>query len=352
MHMRKMLLNTGCLLLMMLSTAGLRAQEAPEPDASPVSNAPAAEMPLPTQGTVRVHTNLVSLYFLAYGKHYEPLGALKKEDCSVFEDKAAQTIRDFEQVKDLPLTIGILLDTSGSQEKVLPLEQQAGTAFLKRMLTAKDQAFLISFDVNVDLLADYTNNAKELERAMDKAQINVGGGFGNSGIPGLGQGPVEIQKPRGTLLYDAVYLAAHDKMRQESARKVLVLLTDGEDEGSQETLKSSLEAAQKSNVMVYAILLADRAAYAQAGMMYGGERVLRQMTEETGGRVIDVGSNGKKLEEAFQQIEDELRTQYLLSYTPTDQTLDGKFRSIKLECNGAARIQTRKGYYAVAEDGE
>ncbi|HEY0309105.1 MAG TPA: VWA domain-containing protein [Acidobacteriaceae bacterium] len=320
------------------------------PGASPVSNAPAEQEVQNTPGmtTFRTNTNLVSLFFTAYGKNNQPVTNLKKQDCTLFEDRVAQTTKSFEQMVDLPLTLGILLDTSGSQEKVLPLEQQTGSAFLKRIMKPKDEAFLISFDVNVDLLADYTNNVAELERAMNKAQINVGGGFGNGGIPGLGQGPVSIQKPRGTLLYDAVYLAAHDKMHQEAGRKVLILLTDGEDMGSQETMNSTLEAAQKSNVLIYVILLADRAGYAQAGQMYGGDSAMHKLTEETGGRVIDVGTNGKKLEAAFQQIEDELRTQYLASYTPLDPAQDGSFRLINIKCTGAQKIQTRKGYYASA----
>jgi len=327
----------------------LHAQEAPTPGASPVSNAPDTTIPLDeTANVIHVNTNLVSLYFTAYGKNNQPITDLKKEDCTLYEDRVAQTTKNFEQQTNLPLTLGILLDTSGSQQKVLPLEQQTGSAFLKRVLTPKDEAFVISFDVNVDLLADYTNNAAELERALNKATINVGGGFGGGGIPGLGQGPVSVQKPRGTLLYDAVYLAAHDKMHQEAGRKVLILLTDGEDEGSQEDMNGALEAAQKSNVLIYVILLADRMGYAQAGQMYNGDRVMSKLTQDTGGRVIDVGNNGRKLEDAFQQIEDELRTQYLASYTPLDASHDGSFRLINIKCNDVSKIQTRKGYYAVA----
>jgi VWFA-related protein len=326
--------------------APLRAQEAPSPSASPVSNAPAEDVPAIDSGTtLRVNSNLVSLYFTAYGKNNEPITNLTRDDCTLFEDKVAQKTKNFEQQTNLPLTLGILLDTSGSQTRVLPLEQQAGTAFLKRVLTPKDEAFLISFDVNVDLLTDYTNNAGELERAMNKAQINVGGGFGGGGIPGLGQGPVSVQQPRGTLLYDAVYLAAHDKMHQETGRKVIILLTDGEDEGSQENLNGALESAQKSNVLIYAILIADH-PFGSFGN--SGDQVLRKMTEDTGGRVINVGNNGKKLEDAFQQIEDELRTQYLASYTPLDASHDGSFRLINIKCNGVQKIQTRKGYYATA----
>src|SRR6185312_7184326 len=229
---------------------------------------------------------------------------LHKDDCQIFEDRVPQTIKNFTQEKKLPLTIGILLDTSGSQQNVIPLEQQSGAEFLKDVLTPKDEAFLISFDINVTLLADYTNSPREIRRSIDKAQINTGAGTGS--ITGN-------STPKGTLLYDAVYLAAHDKLRQEAGRKILVLLTDGGDQGSQETLKTSIEAAQKANTIVYVILIADRGFYGGFGMTYTGDSDMERLSKETGGRVINVGNNGKKLEDAFNQIQDELRTQSLAS---------------------------------------
>jgi VWFA-related protein len=238
------------------------------------------------------------------------------------------------------LTIGILLDTSGSQQYVLPMEQEAGAQFLKDVLTPKDEAFLISFDINVDLLADYTNNPRELKRALEKASINTGAGTGS--VTGNGA-------PRGTLLFDAVYLAAHDKLRQEAGRKILVLLTDGGDQGSQETLKSSIEAAQKANAIIYVILISDPQAYGSFG--YSGAGDMDRMARETGGRVINVGHNGKKLEDAFNQIQDELRTQYLVSYTPTNLKMDGSFRTLNVGCGKDTKVQTRKGYYALADAG-
>jgi VWFA-related protein len=264
---------------------------------------------------------------------------LKKEDCSLAENKEPQVIRNFTQEKNLPLTIGILLDTSGSQQNVLPLEQESGAEFLKDVLTPKDEAFLISFDINVDLLADYTNSPREIKRALDKASINTGAGTGS--VTGNGTA-------RGTLLFDAVYLAANEKLRAEAGRKVLVLLTDGGDQGSQETLKTATEAAQKSNAIIYVILIADR-GFGGYGGFYSGDRDMEQLATQTGGRVINVGNNGKRLQEAFAQIQDELRTQYLLSYRPKDANFDGKFRTINLECGKGLKIQTRKGYYAIAD---
>jgi VWFA-related protein len=331
------ILSAALLLLPCLS-----AQEAPSPTGPPpASDAPALQEDNNPLQTLKIGTNLVNVYFSARDKDGF-ITNLKKEDCNIYENKELQVIKNFTQEKNLPLTIGILLDTSGSQQNVLPLEQQSGAEFLKDVLTPKDEAFLISFDINVNLLADYTNSAREIRRAMDKAVINTGAGTGS--VTGNGT-------PRGTLLYDAVYLAASEKLRPEAGRKVLVLLTDGGENGSQENLKSTIEAAQKANAIIYVILIADRGFSGGFGG-FGGAYEMNQLTSETGGRVINVGNNGARLQQAFDQIQDELRTQYLLSYRPTNPALDGKFRPIALECGKGVKVQTRKGYYAISGEND
>jgi VWFA-related protein len=332
------------LLPLALRAPVLYAQEAPSPSGPP----PASDAAPPTPQndtdapTININVNLVNLYFSARDKDGF-ITNLVKNDCGLTEDKTPQTIKNFTQEKNLPLTIGILLDTSGSQMNVLPLEQESGATFLRDVLTPKDEAFLISFDINVDLLADYTNRASDIARALKKASINTGAGTGS--ITGNGD-------PRGTLLYDAVFLAANEKLRQESGRKIIVMLTDGGDQGSQETLKTATEAAQKANAIIYVILIADRQFYSNGG--YGinladsGARDMQKLASDTGGRLINVGHDGRKLEDAFQQIQDELRTQYLLSYTPTNDKADGTFRKINLSCGKDLRIQTRNGYYAIS----
>jgi VWFA-related protein len=321
----------------------LHAQEAPSPGGPPP---PSKATPQPVDigdvQTLKVNVNLVNVYFSVRDKNGY-ITNLHKDDCSIFEDRVPQTTKNFTQEKNLPLTIGILLDTSGSQQNVLPLEQTSGAEFLKDVLTPKDEAFLISFDINITLLADYTNSPREIKRSIDSAVINTGAGTGS--VTGNGT-------PRGTLLFDAVYLAAHDKLRQEAGRKILVLLTDGGDQGSQETLKSAIEAAQKANAIIYVILIADRGFYGGYGMTFSGDRDMEQLAHETGGRVINVGNNGKKLQEAFDQIQDELRTQYLASYTPTNPKInDGTFRTLNITCAKDQKIQARKGYYAMADTG-
>jgi VWFA-related protein len=327
------------------------AQLAPSPDASPVSNAPAPPPDETPVATFKVNVNLVDLFFTVKDAKGNLIPHLNRTNCSVLEDKVPQTLKSFIAETNQPLTLGILLDTSGSQQRVLPLEQQAGGEFLQQVLRAKDEAFLVSFDVNVDLLQDFTNSPRLLSRALDKAEINTAGGNGAAGIPGAGGGTVPtIGDPKGTLLYDAINLAANEKLNKESGRKAMIILTDGEDEGSRTKIGDAIAAANRNNVIIYVILIADRALYWSNGEGYFGYSAAKRIADETGGRVIDVGNNGKKLEAAFQQIQDELRTQYVASYVPSNTAQDGKFRKIAVECKGDGgenlKVQVRKGYYA------
>lgn len=334
--------------------AAAHAQLAPDPDAPPVSNAP-AQPDTDTEksvATFKSTTNLVDLFFTVRDKKGELVPHLTKSDCTVQENKIPQTLKNFTAITDQPLTLGILLDTSASQYRLLPLEEDAGSQFLNRVMRTKDEAFLVSFDVNVDLLQDYTNNPHQLARAFKKAQINDAGGNG-SGIPGLGGGPVPtVGDPKGTLLYDAIYLASTEKMAQQADRKALIILTDGEDQGSKTKINEAIAAAQKNDVIIYFVLCADKEFYWNQDAWYTGYGYAKKIADETGGRVIDVGNNGPKLQAAFEQIEDELRTQYLASYVSTDNKLDGTFRRIAVSCGEGTKVQVRHGYFALAPEGD
>jgi VWFA-related protein len=329
------------------AATGLEAQLAPSPDASPVSNAPPPkpedENPVTT---LKVDVNLVNLFFTVKDKNGALIPHLTKQNCSVEEDKTPQTLKHFVAETNQPLTLGILIDTSGSQQRVLPLEKQFGAQFLDRVLRKSDQAFVANFDVDVDLLQDFTNSPRELERGLNKAEINTGVSFGAGPVPG--------QNNKGTVLYDAVYQASSDKLSGQTGRKAIIILTDGQDEGSDHKIKEAIAAAQKSNVIIYGILLADRGGYGGFGLGYSGDFALKQMSDETGGRMINVGNNGNKLQAAFSQIEDELRTQYVASYTPTNEKIDGSYRKIAVECKAdqgeKLNVQVRKGYYALAPE--
>ena len=294
--------------------------------------------------TLKANVNVTQLFFTVKDKKGALIPSLTKDDFEVFENGKPETIKYFSAEANLPLTLGILIDSSGSQQRVLGMEQEVGGAFLSEILREKDQAFVLCFDVNIDLLQDFTNSVRALKAAMNKVKINTGGGVA-SNIPGVGQGPFPTSNtPRGTLLYDAIYLAGHDQLSQQVGRKAMIILTDGEDQGSQLKIKDAIEAAQKADSIVYVLLIADR-----GGMWNGfGEGAMKKLATETGGRVIDVGNKFNKLKEAFDQIALELRNQYSLGYTPTNAQADDTYRKVEIRSKQDYKIQARSGYYATA----
>ena len=337
----------GFLLIACLSASALsRAQEMPRlvtPDQSPAQDQTEDQ----SISTLKVNVNVVQLFFNVKDKKGGLIPSLPKDEFEILEDSKPQTIKYFTAESNLPLTLGILIDSSGSQQRVLDMEKEIGGAFLSQILREKDMAFVLGFDVNVDLLQDFTNSPRLLKAALNSAKINTGGGSG-AGIPGMGGGPVPTSNPRGTLLYDAVYLASHDELAQQVGRKAMILLTDGEDQGSQLKLKDAVEAAQKSDSIVYVLLCADRGFY--GGFGYSGEGEMKKLTQETGGRVIDVGNKPEKLKQAFDQIALELRSQYNIGYTPTNTSQDGTFRKVEIHTKSKDyKIQARTGYYAGAK---
>ncbi|HEU5453779.1 MAG TPA: VWA domain-containing protein [Terriglobales bacterium] len=296
--------------------------------------------------TFKVNVNVVNVFFNVKDKHGMLVPTLPKDSFQIFEDGKPQTIKYFSSESNQPLTLGLLIDSSVSQERVIEMEKEVGTDFLRQVLRQKDEAFVISFDVNVDLLQDFTNSTGYLKEALYKAKINSGGGGGCAGIPGIGGGPVPCgaNGPKGTLLYDAVYLASNEKLAKEVGRKAMIILTDGEDQGSQMRIQDAIEAAQKSDAVVYVILIADRGFYGFGG--YSGDRDMRKLAEQCGGRVIEVGNKKEKLKDAFDQIANELRSQYSIGYTPTNAKRDGSFRKVEVRAKGPYKIQARSGYYA------
>jgi VWFA-related protein len=291
--------------------------------------------------TLKVNVDVVQLFFNVKDKKGALLPNLTKDDFEIFEDGKPQTIKYFAAESNLPLTLGILIDASGSQMRVLEMEKQLGGAFLSEVIREKDMAFVLSFDVNVDLLQDFTNSVRNLKNALNQARVNTGMG---GGPPGLGGGPVPTANPRGTLLFDAIYLASHDQLSHEVGRKAMIILTDGQDQGSQLRVKDAIEAAQKSDSIVYVLLCADRGFY--GGMGYSGDSEMKKLAQETGGRVIDAGNSMEKMKEAFDQISRELRSQYNIGYTPTNTAHDGTFRKIEIRSKNGHKIQSRSGYYA------
>ena len=298
--------------------------------------------------TIKVKVNVVGVFFNVKDKHGALIPNQTKDDFEVFEDGKPQTIKYFAAESNLPLTLGILIDSSGSQLRVLDMEKEVGGAFLRQVLTDKDEAYVIDFNIDAELVQDYTRDVHRLQAALNTVKINSG--VTNPIMGSGGPVPTAPGSQRGTVLYDAVYLSAHDMLAKEVGRKAMILLTDGEDEGSQLKIKDAIEAAQRADAIVYVLLCADRGGYYSMGMSYSGEGEMRKLTEATGGRVINVGNKFDKLREAFDQIGAELRSQYNLGYTSTNPLFDGGYRKLEIKNKQGYKIQARAGYYATARD--
>jgi VWFA-related protein len=343
-------------------------QGAPVPSSAPAS--PPVSQPTPAPATITVHAQLVNLPVVVRDKNGALVTTLNKDDFALAVDGRQQSIRYFDRDNDLPLTLGLLVDTSGSVRSVLEDERSASEAFLDQMVTspagrAPDQAFLIQFAHQVDLLQDLTPSVSRLRGALnevgsenrDDAQGRSNSGYGGYGHHGGFHGG-------GTMLYDAIWLGSAQVMQKQQGRKAIVVLTDGEDRGSMETLGSAVAAAQRSETVVYAIYFkgeehggSGHGGYGGRGGFPGGggrggeqhvdgRKVLAQITGETGGRMFEV--SGKQTFAAiYSQIGEELRSRYRLGYVPDAGAAAEGFHRVELTLprDKKLSIQTRDGYY-------
>jgi VWFA-related protein len=289
------------------------------------------------QVTFKSEVDLVNVMCSVRNKQGGLVGSLTKDDFAVLEDGKQQTLRYFTRESDLPLTIGLLVDVSRSQERLIDIEKSAASQFFSALLRKKDMAFLISFGSEAELLQDLTGSPKLLRSGLEQLRVN-------SDVGGVLPGPVPTAShPRGTVLYDAVYLAANEKLKGEVGRKVLVLITDGMDQGSRLKIQDAIEAAQRSDAIIYSLYYVDPAAYGYFG---ASDSALKRMSEETGGHLFRIDRK-HTLEDAFQQIQEEMRTQYALAYAPANQVKDGSFRRVEIRLSQKdLKVQARKGYYA------
>ncbi len=295
---------------------------------------------LPQDDVIKVDVDVVNVLFNVRTKKNGLAGGLTKDDFEIFEDGKKQDIKFFVKETNLPLTIGMLVDVSMSQEFLIEQEKQSALQFFQRVLRKEDLAFLISFGPEAELLQDFTNSVKLLRAGLDQLRPRGSpGAYSPTGSPVPTAGT-----PRGTILYDAVYLAAVDQLKSQVGRKVVILVTDGMDQGSRYTRDKAIEGAQKSDAIIYSIFHAD---YRRNGYFYRpNPSELTRMSTETGGRMFEAGRTD--LSTIFKEIEEDVRSQYAIGFTPTNANKDGSFRKLEIRPkNKELKVHARKGYYAV-----
>ncbi len=379
-------------LLLFLPVFGVAAQTQPQSQ-TPTPTTPGQQQESTPQGIqkapskIAVQVKTVSLLATVRDKHGKIISDLKKDDFVLEEDGRPQTINYFARETDAALRLGLLVDTSLSQRKVLDQERTASYSFLDHLLREdKDLAFLIHFDREVELLQDFTPSRPKLQAALQTLQTpqfdnnragNNGGGSSGGGTDGGsgsgggygGRGSHQRGAGGGTHLYDAIYLAADELMSKQQGRKALIILSDGVDRGSKETLTEAIESAQRADTVIYSILFKDdegngpygggmmgpRGPYGGGGHHGGGrypqeerpdgKKVLEQISKTTGGRLFQV-SKKETVDKIYTEIEEELRNQYSLAYTPDKDTGAG-YHKIQLTTKDKdLTVQTRDGYYS------
>jgi VWFA-related protein len=301
-----------------------------------------SSLAIPAQDPIfSTEVHVVNLFATVRDAQGRGVHTLNKDDFILEENGRPQAISYFSQESNLPLTLGLLIDTSISQRRVLGEERTASLRFLSQVLRPdKDRAFVIHFDREVELLQDLTSSREHLDQALARLQTPR--------LPSRKQRDPKIGlwALGGTALYDSVLLASDEILRKQSGRKALILLTDGVDNGSKVGLMRTIESAQRADALVYSILFSDRQAYRGAYPSVGGEKVLRRISRETGGSFFEV-SDERPISGIYTQIEEELRNQYSLGYTPDRSDAGPGYRKIHLATKQSGlTVETRDGYYA------
>ena len=296
---------------------------------SPTLNAPSGisdtstDDPQNSLVTLHARVNEVNVLFIATDKHGKFVRDLNQNDFNILDDhKPPQAILNFRHETDLPLHLGLLIDVSGSVDSRFSFEQQAATSFLEHTVRKSfDRVFVMGFNSHTQLAQDFTDDYSRLYWAVHR--LHNGG---------------------GTALYDAVYRACKEKLlkdrNERPVRKAIIIVSDGEDNQSEVTKAQAIEMAQRAEVIIYAISTDD------SGLVMRGDRVLEQLAEATGGRAF-FPFKMKDITHSFAAIEDELRSQYIVSYKPADFDADGRYRTIEISSlKKDLQVRARKGYFA------
>lgn len=373
-----------CLIAIALATGPValsRSQEQQQEQATPQQSTAQPHTTAQSGPPIKVQANLVTVYATVKDKHGKIVANLTKDQFALAEDGRAQKITYFVADTDVPLTLGLLVDTSLSQRRVLGQERDASQKFLDDMLRAdRDKAFVIHFDRDVELLQDLTNSKEKLEKALGELGTPEFSKTRGDERPVYTSADFAPQQPGhhgggGTTLYDAVYLASNDLMKTQKGRKAVIILSDGVDRGSKVSMEEAVDAAQRADTQIYSILFADEEAYENhGGFSHGGwghgggmggpggqwpgggrpsqephadgKKVLERLSSATGGEMFKV-SKKETVDDIYAKIAEELRNQYSLGYVPSGTEPGAGFHKITLTTNVKDLVvQAREGYYS------
>lgn len=368
--------SVAVLFFLALAAEGFSAQQPPQQAQQQAQAQPELKRPQEAQPKIAVEVKTVSVLATVRDKHGKIIPDLTKDDFLLDEDGRPQTINYFARESDLPLCLGLLVDTSLSQRKVLDQERSASYSFLDQLLRQdKDLAFVIHFDHEVELLQDFTPSRPKLQEALQKLATpqmdNGGGSGGGGGNGGYGRGGRQGGRMHGggTQLYDAIFLASDELMSKQQGRKALIVLTDGVDRGSRETLAEAIASAQRADTIVYSIYFADEdqdygrpggfGMGGRGGMGGGrsggryprqeerpdGKKILEQISKETGGQLFKA-SKKETVDKIYAEIQEDLRNQYSLAYTPDKGNTVGYHKLLLTVVKQKDLVvQARDGYY-------
>jgi Ca-activated chloride channel homolog len=318
------------------------SEQKPKPEARPQ---PPKDDDIPTSDeTVKLGTDLVNLTFTAVDRNNRVISNIGQEEVTVLEDGRPQPLFTFKRETTLPINIAILMDLSGSQEYTFPQEKSAAGEFLRSILRpGKDSAAILTFQDDVDLVQGLTSRVDTLNRAFDEIQY-------------ARRFSAASTRRQATALYDAIYITADEVLSRDTGRsavsddsitrRAVILLTDGVDNASSRKIDEAIDRAWRAGVVIYAIGIGDRFRF--EGVR---EDILRRLSEETGGRAYFPHGPDELLDN-FRQVESELRSQYLVAYSPSNSAKDGRFRRIEVRLAGRpdVRVIHRRGYYAATEE--
>jgi len=286
---------------------------------------------------VKLGTQLVTVPFNVTDKKNRYINDLSKDDIEVLEDSKSQEVFSFERQTDLPITIAMLIDISGSQEYTLPEERAAGQRFFRKVLRPKkDLAAVVTFEHESVLVQDLTSDIDKLYRALDDVRLPAQSAtMGRTG----GTPPINNSGVGSTAMFDSIYSVSSDLLRREAGRRVIILVTDGADTSSSVKMREAIERTWRSEIIVYSIGI--------GGPMGVDSGTLKKIAAETGGRAFFPRNEGD-LDTAYAQIDEDLRSQYVLAYTPANGAKDGSFRTIQLKVknHGDLTVRHRRGYFA------